>query len=375
MYVPAIRTELVKNRIDIKWDYPEILWDKILGYNLLRSSKLKGQYAYLNKEMIKPETQHFQDESPLPVNYYKVEVVALNGKTIESFEALGQLEDSIPPGAPKGLTGKVNDNGVVTIRWKPNLEQDIHGYRVYRANNPDDEYVQVTREALKEPYFQDSINVDVLNEEIYYEVMALDNHFNPSVFSQVLVLQRPDKIPPSSPVFTDVTSYEDSIQLEWARSSSKDVESYLLFREYNNNFELLVELDSTAEVFVDKKVTKGETYGYYLQAKDDAGLYSESATIAVDALDDGIRSEIEKLKVAKKEDGIILSWQYQQVDRFMIYKAAGDSPLRLATSVDGNRFYYIDKQVEAGKEYKYAVKALFKNGAESPLTKPVVIQN
>ena len=51
------------------------------------------------------------------------------------------------------------------------------------------------------------------------------------------------------------------------------------------------------------------------------------------------------------------------------------NPFRLTSSVDGNRFYYEDKQVESGTQYKYAVKALFKNGAESPLTRWVVVQN
>lgn len=43
-------------------------------------------------------------------------------------------------------------------------------------------------------------------------------------------------------------------------------------------------------------------------------------------------------------------------------------PLRLAHSVNGDQLYFIDKQIEVGTSYSYAVKAIFKNGAESPLS-------
>lgn len=375
LYVPAIYTELTDNSIRVRWEYPEILWDKILGYNLMRAPKLKGQYNYINEKIILPQTQQFLDGNPQSVNYYKIEVVTLNGKTIESFEALGQLADSIPPDAPIQLSGNINENGIVSIDWKPNTEKDIFGYRVYRANNPDDEFVQATKEAVIKPHFEDSININVLNEEIYYKIMALDNHFNPSSFSQVLELQRPDNIPPAAPVISNVISYQDSIKLEWEQSSSTDVVGYLLFREFNNEFELLEELEPSTKSFIDKQVIKGKTYGYYLQAKDDVGLISESSIIIADALDDGIRPPIQKFKVLKNgaQDGIILTWQYEKVDRFYIYKAIDDAPLRLATTVEGSQFDYVDTNVQPGNSYTYSIKALLKNGAESPMTKEVQI--
>ncbi len=375
LYVPAISAEINDSTIRVVWDYPEQFLDKILGYNILRASSLKSPFSYLTNGILSPKTNSFIDNNPLPVNYYKVEVILLNGKTIASFEALGQLKDDTPPAPPSEINGVITEDGIVSITWKNNEEPDLFGYRVYRANNLSDEFIQVTIDAVKEPSFKDSINIKVLNEDIYYKIMALDNHFNPSDLSIAVKLQRPDIVPPSAPAIYEVKSFQDSIRIEWYRSSSSDVVSYLLFREYNQEFELIAELDSLASYFVDTKVVKGETYGYYLQAKDDAGLTSESAIIIADVLDDGTRPSIKKLKsdINFEEKKIILTWQYESVDRFLIYKSKEDSPLRLASSVDGNQFHFADAQIVSGNMYNYAVKAIFKNGAESNLSKPIKV--
>ena len=64
---------------------------------------------------------------------------------------------------------------------------------------------------------------------------------------------------------------------------------------------------------------------------------------------------------------------YQHVDRFLIYKAVNENPLRLATSVNGDQLYYADNRIEVGNTYRYAIKAMYKNGAESPLSDPVKV--
>ncbi|MCF6352182.1 MAG: hypothetical protein L3J06_04135 [Cyclobacteriaceae bacterium] len=376
LYVPAISAQLTDSTITVNWDYPEIFWDKILGYNILRSPSLKSPFTYLTNQLIKPEISSFLDKNPQNVNYYQVEVVTLNGKTIKSYEALAQLMDDSPPSAPINIKGTINEDGIVSLTWDNNKEADLFGYRVYRANNVEDEFIQVTIDAVKEPSFKDSINIKVLNEDIYYKIMALDNHFNPSDLSSPTKLKRPDIIPPSAPAIYNVQSYQDSIKIEWYRSSSEDVVGYLLFREYNQEFELIAELDSLASYYVDSKVVKGETYGYYVQAKDDAGLTSASAIIIVDVLDDGIRPKIEELKynINLEEKKIILTWQYTSVDRFIIYKSEDDNPLRMASSVTGSVFHFVDTQLVSGVTYNYAVKAIYKNGAESPLSNPIKVQ-
>ncbi len=39
--------------------------------------------------------------------------------------------DSTPPAPPQGLTGFLNDKGVVVLSWRANSESDLGGYRVY----------------------------------------------------------------------------------------------------------------------------------------------------------------------------------------------------------------------------------------------------
>jgi len=66
----------------------------------------------------------------------------------------------------------------------------------------------------------DTVNVRTFSKNVYYKVTALDKRYNQSLYSDVLVLKRPDKIPPTSPVFESYTQRNDSIFLKWIKSSS-----------------------------------------------------------------------------------------------------------------------------------------------------------
>ncbi|WFO17213.1 hypothetical protein M601_005680 [Cellulophaga baltica 4] len=78
------------------------------------------------------------------------------------------------------------------------MEKDILGYRIFRGNLKDETYAQITIDPLQTNQFIDTVQLNSLNTDVYYTVVAVDHRFNTSAYSEVLELKKPDIIPPIS---------------------------------------------------------------------------------------------------------------------------------------------------------------------------------
>src|SRR5690606_22329787 len=77
----------------------------------------------------------------------------------------------------------------------------------------------------------DTVNLNTLNESVYYQVMAVDHNQNHSSLSSMLRVSLPDLVPPQPPVFHPVHSDEGGVTLSWVNSASEDVIQYALYRK------------------------------------------------------------------------------------------------------------------------------------------------
>ena len=143
---PGIQTvqELNTGMLTINWEFPTELESKINGFDVYRSDKVKGEYTKINSGLLSVTTRSYEDVNPGHVNYYKVFSEDENGYPLESNAMLGQPNDSIPPSVPVGLVGESDENGLVTLRWNKNTEEDLLGYRVFISNTPLGEFAQIT---------------------------------------------------------------------------------------------------------------------------------------------------------------------------------------------------------------------------------------
>jgi fibronectin type 3 domain-containing protein len=115
-----------------------LAWDpnespEVRGYAVLRSPTLAGPWDRVTELEGRLATVH---EDPVPgdlrVLYYRV--VALNAfggesETSDPIRAVTKAE----PLPPIGLAVTRRELGSVMLAWKPNVERDLRGYRVFRA--------------------------------------------------------------------------------------------------------------------------------------------------------------------------------------------------------------------------------------------------
>lgn len=365
--------------IQLTWTFPNSSNSKIRGFKIAVAGNANGPYKNLKNEFTS-DVREFLYEDAKAANYFVIKAIDFAGKEYPSTPKLVQLKDNTPPSAPTGIKGIIDSNGVVTINWLSNKEADVLGYRVYMANSLNDEFTQVTKTHLFDTVFNHNISLKSLTENIYFKIVAIDNHFNPSVLSEPLKLKKPDFIPPVAPQFKNMVATDTGIVLQWTASPSKDVAGIILLRKLAESFawdELNV-LSPNETIYIDKNLRPGLYYEYALIAVDDSkNRSSKSQTLKTRLPDHGIRPAIEKIEsiVDRTKQEVYLKWDYStyNIERFQVYRSADGSAMRLYKTLEGTTLEFKDKNIIVNTIYKYQIRAKFKDGGASPFCKEIIV--
>lgn len=97
-------------------------------------------------------------------------------------------KDNTPPFPPDGVFSVTGD-GLVTLYWNANWEDDLAGYAVFRNDQPDGAYTHIADVPADQTWYDDT---DVINGETwFYAVLAFDKANNESDLSYELVFDTP----------------------------------------------------------------------------------------------------------------------------------------------------------------------------------------
>ncbi len=382
-YTPNIYYKKLLNDTSVllKWKFPEKANKDITGFILKKSDQIDGEYKIIESK-IPPEKRSYTYNKLDAANYITITAVGNNGDEKTSLPAFVQPIDSIPPVKPIGLKGKIDSLGIVTLKWQANQEKDMLGYRIYRGNNLNEEYSQITVSPHKATVYYDSIGVHDLNPKVFYKITAVDKHYNQSEPSDILALQKPDFIPPAQPVFKTYKITKKGVELTWANSSSSDVAKHELYRkENNNNWQLIYTLKQQKKTpaivtWTDKKIKPHTQYSYTIKAIDQSGLISKAAPvlkIKTPAKNNsqkaikGLRAEVNR-----KEHYIELFWKtFKDPDalELIIYKAKNNDKPTVLRHLPVNTNYIKDTNIKPNNNYTYLLRPLYRNGSYGPVTK------
>ena len=379
--------------VRITWEMKDEPSD-LEGYNVMLGQTGEGLFTpLLDNVLPKGTTQYTYRTDTLKTDvayYFKISAVDTAGNVSESFAHFFNVVDSIPPAAPTGLIGTIDSMGVVTIGWDIGEESDLGGYRVYYANSDNYEFTQKTISPTRSNFYLDTIEIKTLTEEIYYKVQGVDLRHNRGEFSEVLKLQKPDILPPTTPVFRQPQVSADSIVLTWIPSISDDVVSHILYRKKHKSkeeWEILATLGAKDTLFTDLTAETEQIYEYTLRAQDDADLFSDYAFIhKARKWFDGKIIAIQNLQIQQDtsaEKSITLNWDFQKPTesilkdveyRFYVYRSLGDAPLERYRQLESGEQDFKDTKVRKNGKYNYAVKVVFRNGKASPLSEMVSLE-
>jgi fibronectin type 3 domain-containing protein len=415
-YVPHITSRYFEDdkTVLLEWEFMEEGNTMITGFELNQSDNVDGAYKTVVKN-IPPEARKVRYDSLMPTNYMTITALGKNGSKRTSFPALVQPVDSVPPAKPKGFTGKVESLGVVTLSWAANTEKDILGYRIFKGNNKDEEYSQITVSPHQATTYYDSVSVKNLNSKVYYQLIAVDQRFNMSEPSEILELKKPDFIKPTQPVFKSYNIKEGKVHLSWASSSSDDVVRHELYRKAGDSLDwkLVYTVDSQqnadnsqqnadnsmqyassskdslltaqlpteplptvklpTEQWTDENVKEGQQYSYTMIAIDDSELESDPAPpLTVIVPKTSLHPPLQGLYgEADKEAGTItIYWKaYKEpnASKITIYKGVQGHPKNLLKEIPVEDKGIVDSKIQPNNTYEYLFRVVFGDGGVSEI--------
>lgn len=374
-FVPHLTVKDFKNdkTVTLTWEFDSEGDSEISGFELNRSDADDDKYTTVIKN-IPPKSRTVTYDKLAPTNYFTITAIGKQDSKRTSFPMLVQPVDSIPPLKPVNLKGVIDSLGVVKISWDANKEKDLMGYRIYKANNPNEEFSQLTVSPNESSKYQDNVIVKNLNSKVYYKIIAVDTHYNMSPFSEVLIIKKPDVIPPTSPIFTNYEIKNGIISLEWINSQSEDVVSHQLYRKENEqkDWQLILDTKEKQETYQDKNIAESVTYRYAIYAKDESNLVSNpSPEVAIFVPTSSVMPAVKGFYAQPNatSNSIDLSWDYKAtgVESFEIYKATAEEPMQLMQTVTGQTKKLSDPSITINTRYKYAIRALFTDGRISKM--------
>lgn len=362
--------------VSLNWEFPNQGMSTLQKFELYRSNTPKGKYLLVNSSIAKGQ-RTININNLQAINYYKIVAIGYDGSRRESFPKMVQPDDITPPAVPTELTGTIDSLGIVRLNWKKNTEIDFLGYRVFKANLKNDEFTQITFKPTPNNGIVDTVNIKTLNKHIFYKVQSFDKRYNPSAFSQVLKLNRPDIVPPTSPIFTSFESSVKKVRLNWVCSTSDDAKATLVYRKElgsQMDWVLIGELPLPLAKYEDSSVQVGKTYLYTIITVDDSGLESEPITpLKITISDNVIKEPIKRFNgtVNREFKYIRLNWSYnaENVKEYVLYKADAENKPTLFKIFDAQTKNYTDKELIVNTKYTYLIQAIFKSGSKSPLKK------
>jgi fibronectin type 3 domain-containing protein len=376
-----VKASYINEEMNITWDYPEgSSVSDLKGFHIGTGTSPEGPFKPVNEEVISPDKRTFIHSSPDEDgrNYYIVTAVDTSGNYKHSLTAYEPIPDKTPPNQPKALRGEVDTNGVVTLKWDRGEADDLMGYRVFRANTMDHEYVQLTRKPLQDTIFNDTLSLHTLTKKVFYKVVAVDNNFNHSGFSTPLKVKRPDIIPPVAPKIKAVRLRGDSVKIHWVPSSSRDASTNSLLRKENGKWLQIGAFGNATTSFTDYLSEGRQVASYAMVAKDESGKISDTSNIRsvrkiqfykVDGVDEIQATYNSENKVVE------LSWDYSGNDQvfYVIYRGQEKQGMRMYETAKNDQRSFYDKRLQEGTNYRYAIRVKRQDGKTSPLSSDVSV--
>lgn len=377
---------------DISWTFPTNI--PVNSFRVFRGDNALGPFEPLS-DMLPAEARNYRDLAPLRVNYYQIAVYDQYDRELRSFVIMAQPNDTTPPETPVNLRGIITDDGKVILNWDANTEEDMLGYRIWLANQPEDEFKLATHAPIVNSYYIGETTLNTLTPNLFAKITALDVRHNPSPFSEYIELLRPDTIPPAAPLLKEVETTTAHLDLYFATSRTPDIKQHELFRRPtgDTSWQLIRTLpfpeEKEAGHHRDTDLDPGVEHQYRLDAVDHAGLRTSSDVLVGQVVDDFIRKAVKKVSATpdRREHSVNLSWKYEpENDQFLHFEVFRNEPgnapdivALMKPETEQNKGKKVDYlftdpgPLKMNTDYEYRVRAVYADGGLSRLSPPVSV--
>lgn len=257
-----------------------------------------------------------------------------------------------------------DDSGVFDVSWEFDERGNalLKGFELQRSGTSSGEFVAIISGISPESrhvLYKDP------EAENYLRMAAIPKDGEPS-YSFPFLLQIPDSIPPAVP--EGLEGYVDTsgvVHLKWHANGDSDILGYRIFRGQTAGEELvpLTDIAVTDTFFIDTvDVRNLNPKVYYAVSALDKRYNQSAACRTVEIVKPLLVKPSPPLitKFEATEIGVELEWvtgRDESLVSYVVYRGAGKADSAIAEISDVEIKKYVDKTVDGGKSYYYAVSA------------------
>ena len=392
--VSILSGEYLKDSTQIKLSWTRNNIDKDIKYNqVMMSGDKEFLYSAVSPQLSPGDTTFYFNVRGMDTDrpfYFKIMTMDSSGNEATSILRYVSVPDLEKPEPPHDVKALIDSTGMVRISWSPSTSKDVTGYYIYYSNDDATDLTMINDFLYKDTTYSWSIPLNTVTKNLYIGIKAEDDNYNKSTITDVITLRRPDTIAPVRPLIYYSGLKDESVYLQWKRSSSSDVEKYILYRRHKMDTSYtwigLDTLDSEALEYTDRTPPTGSTVQYALKAVDDfnnASPLSNEVQVSVPFPKNKYIPEMIKV-VSDQKNNVLISWKvadYKISDqnvqyKFQVFRSLGSQELSLYKEISSSEFSTMDTGLSTGVLYNYAVRIIFDNswtGSLSPV-KSIVIK-
>jgi len=347
--------------------------NNLKGFNIFRSSDVNGEFTKINSSLISPADTMYMDNTAEQSKKYFYYISSENngGITNNSSVIAAISNDYSKPAIPENITA-VSDSVTISLSWNKSASSNVIGYKLYRnIKGNESEFLLLTPLPLKEPSYTDTLSKGALND-FYYKVVAVNQKYMNSDYSQPVAVKLKDVVPPSVPIISDISSENNTVVISWIKLFEADLSGYKIYRSEDSvtGFTEIGTATKEQSTFTDNTVSAGKIYYYKVSSADISGNISQASQLSVVSLaSDSIPAPQMKINITqnKTDNSLDISWEGIQnsistVTGYFVMRKENDEEFSFPVSdiLTGSNFS--DKDVESPGKYSYSIKILFDNG-------------
>ena len=384
--------------VTLEWEYFKVKPeddDFVIQFYIYRTEPQTGELQILNDRVVVRnnayDTHVFTFESPVinTTESYVVSAADITG----NMEALSEVFEfdliyNLPLKPVYEISAHVTPEPWVELTWKPSLEENAAGYRIYRSSDLSKPFVQITDELIpaEAGFYIDTTVVGGLS--YFYFVNVVDFAGNESEEGSVAMARVLDLFAPPQPfgLTAEFNTQTRNVELSWQTETlSENFETFVIMRRREDvanpgsfsrvNLDILTETSFIDQGGEEAGFLEGAKYRYVVFSSSRAKIHSDTTAIVLNI--PIITAPEAPLGVRAINDNgfrINLSWgavSSRNLEKYSVYrKKKGDDSFSLLLDAPITTRFIRDEQLEIGNTYIYAVTATDIAGNQSDFSEP-----
>lgn len=375
---------------------------ELVGYRVYRAVDPSGPFELESIDTVIPTKIDGKLPSYLYANDYLINGTPywfkITGVNVLGFEsAFSETikvipKDEVPPKPPTGFKGRLQVESSL-LQWKPNLEPDLEGYRLYRSVDASGPY-EIVWPKEEEPLTPMISHVDKDVPEgstFWYQVTAVDFSGNESRPSDAIQIFREDVTPPAQVQEVKAVAVgegkDKGVHLSWAANNEKDLQGYLVERttrvegkgeDAKVTTDFYVETSNPLQEtrYIDPVPEDSESrYAYRIVAVDQVWNRSEPSETVIAQMPDIVPPTRPALAYVRLEkDKVHIGWSPNVEEDLAGYQLSralkeGDFSNVNQELIGPSQANYFDRPKESNRVYRYRLTALDETGNVSEPSK------